>query len=151
MTIYCNAGSVVVDFVADLQGFGMVWFNRDCIANCLSLALVSDDFRVSLDTAVTQGFFVHREDGTTRRFDRDKCNLYICDLRNNEETVLITTVNGQKEYYSDIDIRRAKAARKLQETMGYPSKRAFLHMIDNNLIKNCPVTRRDVMIAQDII
>ena len=150
VTIYCNAGSVIVDTVGDMNGFGMVWFHENGIANCLSLALVSDQFRITLDTAVAQGFFVHRHDGSTRRFDRAECNLYVCDLKNSQESLMVTTVKGQKEFYSDLDIRRAKAARKLQETMGYPSTKAFLKMIDNNMIKNCGVTRRDVKIAEDV-
>lgn len=150
VTIYCNAGSVIVDTVGDLNGFGMVWFHKDGIANCLSLALVSDRFRITLDTAVAQGFFVHRNDGSTRRFDRADCNLYVCDLRNTQASLLVTTVKGQKEFYSDLDVRRAKAARKLQEVLGYPSTKAFLRMIDNNMIKNCAVTRRDVKISDDI-
>ena len=148
--IHCNARTKIVDTVADLPGLGMVWSDESCIANCLSLARVSDHFRVTLDTAVSQGIFVHRSNGTARRFDRTECNLYACDLSQEEEFMLVTTVSGQKEYYSDLDIRRAEKAQKLQETMGFPSLKAFLHMVDNNMIKNCPITRRDVMMAEDI-
>lgn len=90
------------------------------------------------------------DDSTERIATYTYCNLYVCDLRNTQASLLVTTVKGQKEFYSDLDVRRAKAARKLQEVLGYPSTKAFLRMIDNNMIKNCAVTRRDVKISNDI-
>ena len=149
--IHCNAGVVTVKEVGMLEGFGMVWHYKDGIANVLSLALVSDRFRVTLDTDISQAFYVHRTDGTTRKFARTDCNLYACDMRKNDEAILnITTVEGQMRSYSDLDIRRAKKARKLQEILGFPSTKALLKMIDNNMIKNCPVTRRDMLMAEDM-
>ena len=151
ITIHCNAGTVVVTSVGDLPGFGTVWYHPEGIANCLSLALVSDQYRVTLDTSVSQSFFVHKADGSTRRFDRVDCDLYACDVTKSDGILLpIVTIDGQKKQYSDLDIRRATAARKLQDSMGYPSLKAFLKMIDNNLILNCPITRRDILIAEDV-
>ena len=149
--IHCNAGTVTVSEIGTLEGFGPVWFFPDGIANVLSLALVSDQFQVTLDTEISQAFYVHRGNGTTRRFDRMECNLYACDLSARDETVLnITTVEGQMKSYSDLDIRRAKKARKLQETLGFPSTKALIKMVDKNQIKNCPITRQDILIADDM-
>ena len=79
------------------------------------------------------------------------CNLYACDITKTDGVLLaITTVDGQKKRYSDLDVRRATAARKLQDIVGYPSNKEFMKMIDNNLITNCAVTHRDVLIARDI-
>jgi hypothetical protein len=149
--IHCNAGSRLVIQIGELRGFGTVWFQPKGIANVISLALVSDTHRITLDTSVAQAFFVHKDDGSTRRFDRMACNLYACDLTDKSGVLLaITTVTGRKELYSDLDVRRATKARKLQETIGFPSKAAYLYMIDNNFMDNCPVTRRDVIMANDI-
>ena len=151
LTIHCNAGQAVVKKVANLPGFGQVWFHPTGIANCLSLAKVSDTYRITLDTGVTQAFYVHKQDGSTRRFDRMECGLYACDVTKTDGILLaITTVDGQKKKYSDLDVRRATAARKLQDTIGYPSVHEFIKMVDNNLISNCAVTRRDIKIAEDI-
>jgi hypothetical protein len=151
LTIHCNAGQAVVTHIADLRGFGTVWFHPTGIANCLSLGKVSDEYRVTIDTAVTQAFFVHKTDGSTRRFDRMNCNLYACDVTRTDGALLaIITVDGQKKRYSDLDVRRATAAKKMQDTIGYPSNKEFMKMIDNNLIVNCAVTRRDVIIARDV-
>jgi hypothetical protein len=149
--VHFNRGSVVLDTIADMNGYGTVWFYPDGIANCLSLALVSDRYRVTLDTSIAQSFFVHREDGSTRRFDRSStCNLYYCDVRQQEEFVLVTTIDGKKMNYSNLDFKRATAARHLQNSLMYHSTKELLKMIDNNMIKNCGVTRRDVLIAEDI-
>jgi hypothetical protein len=34
--------------------------------------------------------------------------------------------------------------------MGRPSLKSFLKIIDNNLLLNCPITRRDIISAEDI-
>jgi len=51
---------------------------------------------------------------------------------------------------SALDVSRAKAARKPQETVGFVLERAMLHMIDNYLIIGSKVRRQDVIIASDI-
>jgi hypothetical protein len=43
----------------------------------------------------------------------------------------------------------ANKARKFQETTG-ASLKTFLDMIDRKLLPNCPITRADVKIAEDI-
>ena len=149
ITVNCNAGSIQVDTIADMPGYGTVWFHPNGIANCLSLALVSDKFRVTLDTGMDQAFYVHTDDGS-QRFSRVTENLYVHDMNDKEMVVLVTTVDGKKLNYSNLDVRRATAARRLQEIMQYPSVDALLTMIDNNAIKNCTVTRRDIKMADDI-
>eukprot|EP00536_Pseudo-nitzschia_multiseries_P015247 jgi/Psemu1/41781/gm1.41781_g len=62
----------------------------------------------------------------------------------------ITTTKGQKKLYSDLNYRRAKKARQLQERLCLPKEKDLLRILDNNLIKNCFVTRRDVQIMNDI-
>ena len=60
------------------------------------------------------------------------------------------TVEGNKQQYSDLDVRRADKARKLQETVGFPTSKALVKMLDMKLIGNSDVTRRDVMNAEAI-
>ena len=75
MHIYCNSGIAQTNTIGDLPGFGKVWFYEEGIANVLSLALVSDRFRVTMDTECDNALHVHRPDGGTRRFGRSACNL----------------------------------------------------------------------------
>ena len=71
-------------------------------------------------------------------------------MKERENYVMVTTVEGRKEHYSDRDARRAKAACKLQNIMMYHGTKELLKMIDRNAIKNCGVTRRDILMAEDI-
>eukprot|EP00536_Pseudo-nitzschia_multiseries_P012709 jgi/Psemu1/32890/gm1.32890_g len=129
----------LTNLVADLPGFGVVWFYADGLANVLSLALVIDN-----------ALYVHK-DGGTRRFKRSTCNLYYCDMREHNGTVLaLDTVEGKANSYSALDCSRAKKARDMQEILGFPTTQELVKMIDNNIIKDCPITRRDIKIMTDI-
>ena len=67
-----------------------------------------------------------------------------------DSTALVTTVDGNKENYTNAEVSRAYVARKLQTSIGRPSTRTFIHIVNNNLLPNCPVTKRDIMAAEDI-
>ena len=64
--LHCNAGSVDVDVIADMPGCGTMWHCLDGIANILSSVLVSDTFRVTLDTVIDQAFHVCHNNGSSR-------------------------------------------------------------------------------------
>ena len=64
--------------------------------------------------------------------------------------MLVNTVAENKISYTNRDYKNAVAARKLQNTIGRPSLQALLRIIDGNMIPNCPVTRKDVMAAEEI-
>ncbi|VEU34053.1 unnamed protein product [Pseudo-nitzschia multistriata] len=151
MHIYCNSGIAKTNMIGELPGFGKVWYYDGGIANVLSLALVSDRFRVTMDTDCDNALYVHRPGGGARRFKRSKCNLYYCDMAQASGTVLtITSVEGRQSEFSDLDCRRAIKARKLQETMGFPTTKDLIYMVENKLVTNCGVTRRDILNAEVI-
>jgi hypothetical protein len=67
-----------------------------------------------------------------------------------QSTLLINTIENNSLKYSSRDYSQAVLARKLQRSIGRPSLKSYLRIIDDNLLQNCPVTRRDVMIAEHI-
>ena len=69
-----------------------------------------------MDTSIDNAIYVHKSDGTIRKFECTKSGIYCCNLRENKNVV---TVEGQEQQYSGLDIDRAKKARKLQEAIGY--------------------------------
>lgn len=72
-------------------------------------------------------------------------------MRNTEGTLLIiATLKGQKGIFSAIDVKRADRVWKFQETVGFPSTKGLLDMIDNCVVKNIPISRLEVQIAMDI-
>jgi hypothetical protein len=62
----------------------------------------------------------------------------------------IKMVDNKKSRYTSHAYSRAVAAKKFQDQIGCPPLRKVLEIIDKNLIVNCPVTREDVMAAEDI-
>ena len=55
----------------------------------------------------------------------------------------LTTVNGNKEYFTKHEIERADQSRRLQTITAYPSDDAFRFILKNNLITNCKITIDD--------
>ena len=65
-----------------LKDFGLVWYNPNSIANILSLAQLRLIRRVTLDTALSPTFHVHRLDGTsTTEFTEHPSGLYLYDTQ----------------------------------------------------------------------
>ena len=65
-------------------------------------------------------------------------------------TVLVTTVADNASNYTHADYSRALLARKTQQIIGQPSIWDYIRYVENNLIPNCPVTRRDIVAAEHI-
>ena len=158
---YCNGGFQDSTLVGDLDGYGDVWYNPRSLANILSMALVSDLFRVSFDSAKEQAIFVWRSDGTYIKFIRSPRGLYYHDVRwGNKQpaapppkiyaTTLIQTVAENSTYFTPADIQKANLAKRIYEMVGRPSSRNFYNLIKYKMIQDCPVTIADVKIAQTI-
>ncbi len=149
MDIHCNAGVTSTDMVGDLPGYGEVWYHPNGIANILSLARVKDKHRVTFDSAGGNKFVVHKTDGTTRSFLKSRRGLYFMNTATTS-TTLVNTVDNNKTRYMNRDYSRALLACKLKNIIGRPSTRSYLNIVANNLLPNCPVTRGDILAAEDI-
>jgi hypothetical protein len=62
----------------------------------------------------------------------------------------VVTVASKKHKYTKRSYARAVKARQFQDAIGRPPMRKLIELIDKNLIANCPVTREDVIAAEDI-
>jgi len=158
MCIHCNAGNVWTNQQGDLPGYGVVWYLPKAIANILSLHNVASRYRVVYDSAQGNKFIVTKEDGTKKVFNQSKHGLYYLDSastarsESTESTgaVLVNTVDENKSRYTNAEVDRAKEARALQTKIGRPNTRDFIKIVNNNLLPRCPVTKRDIMAAEDI-
>jgi hypothetical protein len=65
--------------------------------------------------------------------------------------VLVNTVDDNKSKYTNRDYSQATLARKIQNIIGRPSTKTFLHIVDNNLMPNCPISRDDIITTEDIL
>ena len=135
LLIHCNAGTATTDMIGDFKSYGTVWYHASGIANVLSLAKVKERFRVTFDSNKGNAFIVHKENGATRKFQQSKSGLYYSEMKNNE-ILLVNTVEENKSKYTNNDYLRAQLARKLQNTIGRPSDKDYIRIIETNSIPN---------------
>jgi hypothetical protein len=63
---------------------------------------------------------------------------------------LITTVADNRANYMERDYQRAVLTRKIQKIIGRPNTLHFMKKVDNILLPNCLITRRDIATAETI-
>jgi hypothetical protein len=85
-----------------------------------------------------------------RTFKQSKRGLYFMDTQDTGIT-LINTVEGNKSNFTNRDYSRAVLARKTQKVIGRSSTQTFIKIVDDNLIKDCPITPRGIYIADAIL
>jgi hypothetical protein len=68
MHIHYHPGTSSTRLQATLPGYGTVWFDPKGIANILSLLNVKNKYRVTFDSSIDDTFYVHKSDGSTRKF-----------------------------------------------------------------------------------
>ena len=149
MDIHCNAGVTSTNLIGDLDGYGTVWYQPKGIANILSLTKVSEKYLVTYNSREGDAFVVHKEDGTTRTFKKSPRGLFFMDAATTG-TLLVNTVAENKSKYSNRDYSQAVLARKIQQTIGRPGTKAFMKIVSNKLLPNCPITYDDIVAAKHI-
>jgi hypothetical protein len=78
----------------DLEGYGMVWLQRDGIANVTSLSRASDNFLIDSEyDHAAQKFRLYKPDGSAWVF-KHKNGLYVSEVRSG--SVLINTISDNK-------------------------------------------------------
>ena len=155
MDIHCNAGVTSTNLVGDLPGYGTVWYHPNGIANILSLAKMQErGYHIKYDSKDGNEFIIFKPDGSMRRvFKQSDRGLYFMDskMASTTEVTLVNTVDNNRSNYTNRDYSHAVLPRQLQKIIGRPSTRTFTKTVENNLLPNCPVTQRDIMMAEDII
>ena len=93
-----------------------------------------------------------KDNGEILKFHEATRRLYYFDTddRDEEGTMLITTVDDNKNRFSAHDFTQAKRARALQRRIGRPATGDFLRYVTGNLIPNCPITAQDIKNAEFI-
>ena len=133
-----------------------VWFNPNCLANILSLAQVSDTYRVTMDTFAENAFLVHISEGNVMKFIRIQPGLYLYDASNVDITKLsnkfsfLQTVTSNKLMFSQRDIRKAEDAIALNSRTNHQAAGTFSRVVQTSLIRNNPLTLGDVNTANAI-
>ena len=159
MRIHCNAGSRLTHFIGDLPGYGTVWYDPEAIANILSLRRVRDKYHVTYDSEYRQ-FVVTKPCGKEFVFRESEGGLHYLDTTYPEQNkdqkydreymFMVNTVKDNRKNFTNNDYLRAIRARELQVTVGRPSDKDFIKILKASSLPNCPVTPRDVIIANKL-
>jgi hypothetical protein len=113
------------------------------------MSRVIQKYRVSFDSEQGNTFIVTKPDGTTFEFIQSDAGLYYLDT-SNHGVALVTTVAQNKSKYTNADYLKAVTARNLQIKIGRPSTKDFMRIVTDNLLPNCPITKADILAAEDI-
>ena len=156
MYIHCTPGVTRTNLVGELPRYGTVWFHPDGIANILSLSRVKTKYQITFDNDENNEFMVHKPDGSTRNFKESSHGLNYHDTSTavtgvaDTGTALVTTVADNTSNYNPADYSHALLAHKTQQIIWRPSIQDYIRYVENNLIPNCPVSRRDIVAAEHI-
>ena len=163
--IHCNSGRLWTNQVGTLLGYGPVWYCPKAIANILSLHNVQRRWRVTFDSGSDNVFRVHKEHGEVDVYRSCDRGLHYLDTASTaaatvteaktgngkmETTLVINTVDDNKENYTPAEVQRAKLARVLQNTVGNMTSKELIWHLNRNHLPNCTVTAKDVRVADDI-
>lgn len=145
--------SLVASEIGDLPGVGPDFYHPDSVANVLSLGKLSNTHKITFDNSIENAFIVYGERHAIK-FTRSPHDLYYHDATKpsceNEATLLVQTVAGNRELFTRIQLQLVDTARKLYALIGRPNYQAFLEMIRENRLKNCPVNVEDAIRAINI-
>ncbi len=153
MDIDCNAGVTSTNMVGDLMGYGTVRYHPNGIANILLLACMEErGYHVTYDSRKSNEFKVHKPDGTVRTFSQLAWGHFYMESRDGAGGItLINTVANNCSSSSNCNYSQAVLAWQVQKIMGQPSTRAFMDIVERNLLPNCPITKQDIAAAEHIL
>ena len=148
LNLRTNGGILQSNKKGFLPNYGKVWYDPRAITNILSLFNVKKKHRVVYDSAKDDKFKVYVK-GRVLEFIPSQNGLYYYDNSKNDFCML-DTVEENQAFYTPREVERAKKARKLYQTIGTPSVKDFKALLRMNVIQNCPVTEKDVDIAEKV-
>ena len=133
-----------------LENYGDVWYHEEALTNILSLQnLHQKGYGIQYNNEDKDVFLVTKPNGKKVQFNPSNDGLYFYDTRSHGVN-LLNSVEDNKSKYSARQIKRADKARATYYMIGLPSVRDYKNLIRFSLIKNCPVTIKDIKIAEDI-
>jgi hypothetical protein len=147
-----NVGTRTTKKIADVFGYGTVWYDETAIANIFRLSELKKKHRVTYDSEKEDALIVHMKKDTLK-FEYNPKGLYtykVSDKYLKKQSHLINTVKENRVGYTQRQFEQAKRARELYHTVGTPTVESFKALIKMNAIKNCPVTTEDVNNAKKI-
>jgi len=151
LQVRCNAGTKCVTMMGTFGDFPeQVWYDPHGAANILSLYTVSKHYAVTYDSSQDDTFHVTNAQGDTYHFAPTGLGLYAHQCTPGLHWAFISMVAGNAMQYSHRAQTTAKLARRIQNIIMFPSTRQYQHIVDHNLLPNCPVQWADIQAADHI-
>jgi hypothetical protein len=152
MKIHSTGGIIHTNMNGDLAGYGPVWFYEAGIANILSLArLRQQGYIITYSSINGNTFNVITSDGTERMFKQSDNGFFLdTESDKNSGVSLINTMNYNQYKYSNKSYLQALLAQRIQRVIGRPSNCDYIHILNNNLLPNIPISSNDITTAEDI-
>lgn len=149
-----NGGDFRTTQEADLAQWGTVWFNEKSAANIFSFGEMAKKYRIIYDNANEDAFRVISPKKEIK-FYRVSENIYAFDPKNKNtkphiEVSFLETLEENKMFYTERQLKRARVARRMMHAIGHPSLDDYKAAITWNGIRDCPVTHNDLVIAGKI-
>ena len=168
LILHTNGGTMLYQYITDMKCLPLQAFhNPDSLANILSLKHVMGipGCKVSMETHPKSAFLVTLY-GRTIRFNNGREGLFHCKalelqsarftnpktesfmkVPRNQGAIFITSVDDE---YTQKEKKLANNARRLQETLLWPSKQAVISYLRSGHIKNCGLRLADFERANKI-
>ena len=92
-----------------------------------------------------------RPGGQGMMFTAKKDIFYYNDMSNTEGVSILSTVEENRNHYTQRQYEHAKIARELYHTVGCPSMKDYKNIIKINAINNFPATMEDIETCENIL
>ena len=125
--IHCNTGFVDANQKGTITGYGIVWFNRNGIANIISMANSAKKFPITYDRNAGDKFILHK-DSEQIIFNWSPSGLYFHDNRD-RDILMVGTTNENCEGHTSQEIAAATKARAGLAMVGNPSAGDYINMV----------------------
>jgi hypothetical protein len=145
-----NADTRTTKKIANVPGYGTVWYDKVAIANIFGLSKLKKKHRVTYDSEKEDAFIVHMSNDTLK-FECNPKGLYtykVSDEYLKKQSHLINMVKENRVGYTRRQFKQAKRAQELYHIVGTPMIELFKTLIKMNAIKICPVMTEDVKLPR---
>jgi hypothetical protein len=150
MILKSNGGSLLINEIANFEGFKReTWFLRNTMTSILSFSLVKSEYNITYDG---DAFILHRaaKGYSDMVFKPHKSGLRVYDPddpRGLESHCFMETVESNMSLFTKRQIHGVNLVHNLQAGLAFPSNANMKWAIQSNLIKDCPVTVKDMGMA----
>ena len=153
MVLKSKGGTLPINKVADFEGFETeTWFSRNAMTNILSFSLVKSEYDITYDG---DAFIIHRvaKGFTVMVFKPHASGLHVYDpedARGLASYSFMETVESNMALFIKRQIHSANQVRNLQAGLAFPSDSDMTWALQSNMIKDCPLTAKDMKTATTV-